>query len=418
MFCDIVDKKGGFMKKTTMSLERVIYEANKYLEENNYKKATITHYNSHWRTFKKYCKENNCSTFSIEIGMEFLQKNRNIIFSKKLKSHEVFWIRSIRVLEETINYGYFLKCHRATSTKIINVYENLLLEYLVYSKTKKLSERTINGKKIIIVRFLNDIYHQGIRKIKDLTAQNIYSHLSNLREYSDLTKAGILFTLRDFFDFIYENGYTEKSFNELFLIIRSNKKENNISYYTVNEIKKIIKIIDTTTKIGKRDYLVILLATHLGMRAGDIRKLRIENIFWDKKTIEYIQQKTNNPIQLPLLESIKFALLDYLKNSRPENNSTYIFIRYRAPYIPYTVANAFYYIINKYMKLANIDTSNRKHGLHSMRHSLASNLLKNNTTLEVITGVLGHKNTNTTRKYLSIDIDQLRSLALEVPYEK
>lgn len=406
------------MKKTTISLEKVIYEANKYLEENNYKKSTITNYNSKWRTFTKYCNKNNYSTFSIEIGMEFLQKDRNISLNQKLKESEVFWIRTIKVLDEIVTFGYFLKCHRPAGEKIVKIYENLLSEYLIYSKSKKLSERTINFKKIIVIKFLNNIYYQEIFKIRDLTAQNIYQYLINLKDYSDSTKAAILFVLRDFLEFIHKNGYTKKAFNKLFPIIRSNKSENNISYYKVDEIKKIIKLIDTTTKIGKRDYLVILLATYLGMRIGDIRKLKTENIFWDKKTIEYIQQKTNVPIQLPLLENIKFALLDYLKNSRPENNSTYIFIRYRAPNIPYTVENAFYYIINKYMKLADIDISNRKHGFHSMRHSLASNLLKNNVTIPVITGILGHKSSNTTKKYLSIDIEQLRSLALEVPYEK
>lgn len=406
------------MKKSTMSLKKVIYEANKYLEENNYKESTITNYNSHWKTFKKYCQRNNYSTFSIEIGLEFLKIGKNISLNQKLKDSEIFWIRTIKVLEDIIIYGYFLKRHSVKGKKIVKDYENLLLEYLAYNKSKKLSKRTINGKKIIIIRFLNCIYDQGILKIKDLKTQNIYNYLSILKEYSDSTKASILFVLRDFLKFINKNGYTKKAFNKLFPIIKSNKRENNISYYKVDEIKKIIKLIDTTTKIGKRDYLVILLATHLGMRAGDIRRLKTENIFWDKKTIEYVQQKTDNPIQLPLLENIKFALLDYLKYSRPKNNSSYIFIRYRVPHIPYTAVNTFYYIINKYMKLAKINTQNRKHGLHSMRHSLASNLLKNNINLPIITGVLGHKNSNTTKKYLSIDIEELRSLALEVPYEK
>ena len=70
------------------------------------------------------------------------------------------------------------------------------------------------------------------------------------------------------------------------------------------------------------------------------------------------------------------------------------------------------------MKLADISINNRKHGLHSMRHSMASNLLKHNTPLPIITGILGHENTNTTRLYLCIDIEQLRSVALEVPYER
>lgn len=60
------------MKNTTMSLEKIIDQANKYLEENNYKKSTVTNYNSKWRTFTKYCNRNNYSTFSIEIEMKFL----------------------------------------------------------------------------------------------------------------------------------------------------------------------------------------------------------------------------------------------------------------------------------------------------------------------------------------------------------
>jgi len=52
-----------------------------------------------------------------------------------------------------------------------------------------------------------------------------------------------------------------------------------------------------------------------------------------------------------------------------------------------------------------------------MRHSLASNMLHNNTPMHVIKEVLGHSNINTTRMYLNIDVDALRELALEVPYE-
>ena len=111
-------------------------------------------------------------------------------------------------------------------------------------------------------------------------------------------------------------------------------------------------------------------------------------------------------------------MIDYIRNGRPASKLSYIFLRQRAPYGPYASNNSFHYMITRYMKIAEISFSGRKHGLHSMRHSLASNLLKNNTPYPVITGILGHENTNTTRLYLSIDIEQLRSLALEVPYEE
>lgn len=92
-----------------------------------------------------------------------------------------------------------------------------------------------------------------------------------------------------------------------------------------------------------------------------------------------------------------------------------IFIRHRTPYGRFEKGNVFWSVVNKYLVLAEIETNGRKHGLHSMRHSLASNLLQNNIPLPIISGILGHENSNTTKKYLRIDIEQLRTVGLEVP---
>ena len=108
----------------------------------------------------------------------------------------------------------------------------------------------------------------------------------------------------------------------------------------------------------------------------------------------------------------------YIKNSRPKTDDSHVFIRHRAPFTAFVKGNVFWSNINKYMDAAGISINSRKHGLHSMRHSMASNLLKNNTPFPIITGVLGHENSNTTKLYLRIDIEQLRTVALEVPYER
>lgn len=90
--------------------------------------------------------------------------------------------------------------------------------------------------------------------------------------------------------------------------------------------------MDRQTKIGKRDYAILMLAIQLGIRAGDIRQLKLSHIKWDINQIEYIQQKTRNLICLPLTENIKFALLDYLKNSRPESSYPNIFARHESSF--------------------------------------------------------------------------------------
>src|SRR5699024_1281828 len=147
----------------------------------------------------------------------------------------------------------------------------------------------------------------------------------------------------------------------------------------------------------------------------DIRKLKLKNIKWHLDQTELIQEKTKNPLRLPLNDNIKYALIDYLKNSRPPSADAHIFIRHRAPYRSFVKGHVFWSIINKYLILAQIETKDRKQGLHAMRHSLASHLLQHSTPLPIITGILGHENSNTTKMYLRIDVEQLRSVALEVP---
>ena len=151
------------------------------------------------------------------------------------------------------------------------------------------------------------------------------------------------------------------------------------------------------------------------MRAGDIRDLKLNDIKWHLEKIEIIQGKTKNSLQLPLSEGLKYALIDYLKNGRPVSDDPHIFIRHRTPYGRFEKGNVFWSVINKYLVLAKIDVKDRKRGLHAMRHSLASNLLQENIPLPVISGILGHENSNTTMEYLRIDINQLRMAGLEVP---
>jgi integrase len=159
-----------------------------------------------------------------------------------------------------------------------------------------------------------------------------------------------------------------------------------------------------------------MLAVQLGMRVGDIRNLQFENIDWRLKTVTLIQEKTKKALQLPLPDECFFALLDYLKNERPECDSTHIFVRSRAPYQAYSSSNAFHYLISACFARADVDTNNKHKGLHSLRHSSAVNLLFNDTPYPVISGILGHDSTNTTKRYLRMDVKHLRQLALEVPH--
>jgi integrase/recombinase XerD len=405
------------MTETNITLSKLIQQATLYLDELNYSEGSKYQYILKWKHLQSYAKTKNYDKFSMELGKDFLSDYYDIKEGMKLSTSQVFKVRCVKVLEEFSQYKSFLKCHQPIGKQVPHQFKNLFEEYIQLQKELQLSARTLQEKQIKIIHFLSFLDKKNLIDLNNLMPNNVMDYLGTLSEYASATRSGILFSLRDFLAFLYSKGYTKSSLHRLFPVIITNKLERIPSYYSIEEIQKILEQVDRYTDIGRRDYIVLLLAVQLGMRAGDISNLKFSNIKWHLDTIEYIQEKTKNTLRLPLIENLKYALIDYLKNSRPDSDDPNIFIRHRAPFIAFAKGNVFWSIINKYMDAAGIAYNLRKHGLHSMRHSMASNLLKNNTPYPVITGVLGHENSNTTKLYLRIDIEQLRSVALEVPYE-
>ncbi|WP_010677028.1 site-specific integrase [Bacillus timonensis] len=403
---------------TEIPLEDLIQQAALYLKELNYSEGTQYNYKLKWKHLQIYAKANNYINFSMELGDAFLSEYYGIEKGMKLSNSQVFKVRCIKVLEEYRQHKSFNKCHQSVGMQVPNQFKNILDEYIQLQTELQLSKRTIQNKQGKIVHFLSYLGGKNQTDFNNLKPNNILSYLETLNEYANATRSGILFTLRDFLAFLFSKGYTSSPLDRLFPVILTNKFERIPSYYSIEEIQKILLHVDRDTEIGRRDYIILLLAVQLGMRAGDIRHLELKNIKWHLDTIEFIQEKTKNPLRLPLIENLKYALIDYIKNSRPKSDDPHIFIRHRAPFIAFTKGNVFWGTIDKYMDAAGISINKRKHGLHSMRHSMANNLLKSNTPYPVITGVLGHENTNTTKLYLRIDIEQLRSVALEVHYER
>lgn len=406
------------MKDQHITLTELISQATEHLCSLNYSEGTVSNYRTTWSLLKKYSISRGVSTFTLELGMQFLLDHYGIDQNERLPHFHVSLVRRIKVLEEFKNTSRFRLCHQKEPKKAPVQFEKILKSYQKLCNNRQLTQKTIQSKSIIVTNFLIYLNHKGISSFCGLSTTNIYGYVRSLEGYSSLTKSGILFTLRDFLKFLYTKDLIAKEVSNVFPVIISNKFERIASFYSKTEINKLLGCVDRQTKIGKRDYAVLILAIQLGIRAGDIRKIKFGNIKWDTDQIEYIQEKTKNPICLPLLENIKYGLLDYLKNSRPESTYPNIFVKHRAPFMPFSKGNPFYEIINKYINKAKIETAGKKHGLHSMRYSLANNLLSENTPIPVITGVLGHKSSDTTNMYLRIDIDKLRSVALEVPDER
>ena len=146
-----------------------------------------------------------------------------------------------------------------------------------------------------------------------------------------------------------------------------------------------------------------------------MRNLKLCNLNWSDSVISIVMQKTNQVLTLPITEVVGEALIDYLKHGRPKTPFENVFLTHNAPFAPFADNNNLYNIIQKYIRAANIEVpKGKKHGVHSLRHSLASVLLEQNISLPVISDILGHINSDSTNYYLKIDINKLRDCALSM----
>ena len=283
-----------------------------------------------------------------------------------------------------------------------------------------------NKKNTVILKLMHIVYLERYllsnnKTFKSFTKENIinyindYSKLNWSNSYQDNNK----FQIKLFLNWMYDNNLTKISGDMILPKIIWHRNTNIRTYYSQEEVTKLLNAIDIRTKHGKEDYLIISLICYLGLRISDIVNLKLSNINFNNNTISIIQYKTDTKLTLPLIDKVKYPLLDYLKNVRPNDTELdYIFITNTKPYIQNTKLKTHKYIVENYFIKAGVDINGRKHGFHSLRHSFSKSLLSEDTSLYSISNILGHKDIETTMYYLDIDTSKLKELALEVPYVK
>lgn len=217
---------------------------------------------------------------------------------------------------------------------------------------------------------------------------------------------------REFLRFLYENGYTEKDYS--YAVPKAVKSRTLPSVYSPEEIRRIESAVDVSTATGKRDICILLLASRLAMRAGDIVKLSFDEIDFKNDRITFFQEKTGEPQSLPLLPEIKAALEGYIKDSRPDSSEEKIFLSLYAPYRPLTTSVT-RRITACYMKKSGVEPGKRRHGSHIFRSSAATSMVNDGVSYEIVRHTLGHKDPNVVQHYAALNISSLRQCALPAP---
>ena len=326
------------------------------------------------------------------------------------------YARAIRMIQDFLH-------HEEPKRRYVNhlfdcptSYRAILSRYETLMKNDQKSYGTIRTRSGRMKVFFVFLAGRECVVLQNITPELFTDYVSSLNDrYSSQGKASLLYTIRNFFS--YDEFSEMLTFDPLPFLsgIHSRKHERLPSFYTAEEVKRILNAVNRSTPWGKTAYLMMILACVYGLRSSDIKALRFDDINWESRTITIIQFKTHKSVSLPITDEILFALLDYIKNARPRVDNPNVFIRLRKPYIPYSMNDHFGDKILPYFEIAGVDTKGKHHGLHSLRHSLATNLLKTGTPVNEIAVILGHTSAASTKTYIWSDIEHLRIAALEVP---
>jgi len=390
-------------------INKLINDCLQYFSNNCYTQNRIDKYRSLWKNgILWYLKEKDLLFYTTPLGQEYI---KDCIPCDNLRHDDREKIRSIQVLDDYLNLGYIRKRRFVPVQHPLNGEIGLQMRKLInYLQSLRRSSITIKDYELYLNRFLGYLNRSGVHTIKDIKERHILEFIST----SENNKINVVSSLRVLFRFWTENHISDMYFEEVLKSYKWLKHEKIPSFYTADEIHVIEESIDRCSGVGKRNYAMLLLASRLGLRASDIAHLQFSNIDWEKNEIRLIQYKTGNPISLPLLSDVGNAIIDYLKYGRFKSQSQYVFISSRAPYIPANkdiVCSAIREVISK----SKVNIDGRRHGSHSLRHSLASCLLKNEVPINVISETLGHTKTDTTMTYIRIDLISLVKCSLPVP---
>ena len=186
-------------------------------------------------------------------------------------------------------------------------------------------------------------------------------------------------------------------------------------YLPVADVERLIGSCDLTKPHGIRDRAILLLLARLGLRAGDIVGLRLDDIAWAEGTLR-VRGKGRREIRLPLPQDAGDALLDYLERARPPVDDHRIFLRSSAPHRPLGSSSTVSSVVRLALIRAGISGA-PSCGANLLRHSAATGMLRAGAALDAIGTVLRHRSADTTAHYAKVDVAMLRQVAQPWPGE-
>lgn len=213
---------------------------------------------------------------------------------------------------------------------------------------------------------------------------------------------------RSFFRFLFQNGELQVNLALSVPSVADRRLATIPKYLSPDQVERVLATCNRQTATGRRDYAILLLLARLGLRAGEVVSLQLDDVDWRAGEL-LVRGKGLLHDRMPLPIDVGEALTSYLRMDRPPCKTRRVFVCMKAPRSGFAGPSTLSTIVRRALDRAGLYPALR--GAHVLRHSLATTMLRSGASMNEIGEILRHRNPSTTEIYAKLDFEGLRTLA-------
>lgn len=299
------------------------------------------------------------------------------------------------------------RCRLTPIEKVVRAFERYI------RNERALSEAAVVNYMPFVRQFLADQFGNGSVRLSRLRAGDVVRFVRRQVSRLHLKRAKLLTcALRSFLHYARYRGDIQHDLAAAVPAVANWSMTSIPRAIPADAVRRLLASINRHTSTGRRDYAILLLLARLGLRAGEIVRLELDDIDWNAGSLR-VQGKGGQHSDLPLPADVGAAIASYLQHGRPQSNNRRVFLRARAPLRGFLSQSAIGSLVRH--ALARVGISAPTQGAHQFRHALATAMLRHGASLAEIGEVLRHRSPQTTEIYAKVDLEALRALALPWP---
>lgn len=277
-------------------------------------------------------------------------------------------------------------------------------------RERSLSAATRQNRRWQLQRFALHLGRQGM-DLATIGASDVDVYLQQAAlRWTRVSLRSAASALRSWFRYGHTKGWVRAGLADAILVPRVYQHEGLPLGPTWKEVAQTIAAAEGDHPSALRDRAILLLLAVYGLRSGEVRRLRLEDVDWSRERIGIVRSKSSRAEVLPLTPAAGDAIARYLRHGRPQSECRTLFLTVLAPFRPLS-AGGLYDIVRRH--LPRVSTVTKGRGPHGLRHACARHLVEQGFSLKEVGDHLGHRSPEATRIYAKVDLTSLRRVALD-----